>query len=441
MRNLKAVMVVLAVFACIGGALSLPFLFESQTMYYKFGGDKILLRSAKMAGLAAAVLLLLQLPLSGRLKCLDRLFSLPALYRFHRFNAYLIGILAVTHPLLVLGAEGRWLIPLELRYWPEWGGVTLLAATIIHLASSLWRGHFFRTYHHWRRVHHTMGIILLILLMVHILYVSEPFEFSGLPRNLVFGAAIGSLLLWLWIRVSRFRTRKKMYKVIRIEKAGATAYRVDLEAESPPCFTYMPGQFAFLSFKSAHISGEYHPFTLSSAPSRPEAIQVIIRCCGDWTNRISTVQKDELVFIQGPFGRFNHLSLPQERGVIMIAGGIGITPMLSMLRYMDDHADPRRITLIWSNRTKAHQFGVDELTALREKLTNFTWVPIITRETGNGDRFDRLDRHTLETLLAEHDRSAAVFLCGPPPMVKQIQKDLKKIGFAAKSMHLEVFGF
>ena len=98
-------------------------------MYYKFGMDKMLLRFAKMVGLAAAVLLLLQLPLAGRLKWLDRIFSIPGLYRIHRFNAYLIGVLIVGHPLLVLAPEGRWMVPLELRYWPEWVGVSLLSCS------------------------------------------------------------------------------------------------------------------------------------------------------------------------------------------------------------------------------------------------------------------------------------------------------------------------
>gem|GEM_PF-237436 len=440
-RNLLALTVVLSVFGCIGGAMSLPFLFESPTMYYKFGVNKLLLRSAKMVGLAAAVLLLLQLPLAGRLKWLDRIFSLPGLYRLHRLNAYVIGVLVVSHPVLVLAPEGRWLLPFELRYWPEWVGAALLTMIIAQLALGRWHGRIFRAYHNWRGIHLNLGILILILLMVHILFVSETFESVGPPRNLVFGAAIGSIVLWVWIRMSRLRWGEKRFLVTRVEMAGLNAYCIDLKPERPPHFRYVPGQFAFISLISAHISREYHPFTIASTPSRPGTVQLIIRCCGDWTHRINTVQKGDRAFIQGPFGRFSHLMIPSWREVIMIAGGIGITPMMSMLQFMTDQGDSRPITLIWSNRTRAHLFGVNELTAMREKLTSFHWVPIFTRESENDGRPGRLDRNALETLLSACRRDAAIFLCGPPLMVKQVRKDLRRIGFAAKSIHFEAFNF
>ena len=440
-RIFLAAAIVLSVIGCIGGTVSIPFLYESPTMLYKFGVDKLLLRSAKMIGLAAAILLLLQLPLAGRLTWLDRIFSLPGLYHIHRLNAYLVGSLILCHPLLVLAPEGRWKIPFELRYWPEWVGGALLTAILAQIGLSRWRTLFFHAYQIWRRVHYTLGIISLILMFLHVLYVSETFEVTGFPRNLVVGGAIGSFSLWLWIRICRMRFGNTQCQVTRVETAGINAYCVDLVQPMHSPLRYMPGQFAFISFESANISKEFHPFTLTSSPSRPGTVQFIIRSCGDWTDRIGFVQKGDRAFIQGPFGRFSHLLLPANREVVMIAGGIGITPMLSMLRYMRDRDDSRRITLIWSNRTRAHQFGDNELTVMREKLTNFNWVPIFTRETGDEGRFGRVDRDTLEKLLHTCSRNASIFLCGPPPMVAQAHKDLGRIGFAAKRIHTEAFGF
>lgn len=125
----------------------------------------------------------------------------------------------------------------------------------------------------------------------------------------------------------------------------------------------------------------------------------------------------------------------------MIAGGIGLTPILSMLRYMSDHDDTRPITLIWSNRTRAQVFSADELTAMQEKLTNFNRILRFTRETGNEDAFGRLDRTALERLLHPCRRDAIIFLCGPAMMVKGVRRDLKRIGFSKKMIHDEVFGF
>jgi predicted ferric reductase len=83
--------------------------------------------------------LLLQLPLAGRLKLLDRLFALPGLVRQHRYHAWIIALMALLHPLCVSIPEDRLLIPLEMRYWPEWIGVALLSLIVLQFVASQWR--------------------------------------------------------------------------------------------------------------------------------------------------------------------------------------------------------------------------------------------------------------------------------------------------------------
>jgi len=113
--------------------------------------------------------------------------------------------------------------------------------------------------------------------------------------------------------------------------------------------SYIPGQFAYVSFSTEKLTNEAHPFTLSSTPSRPGTLQFTIRMSGDWTKKLKTLQPGVSAFVQGPFGRFSHLYTQPNRPLILIAVGIGITPMLSMLRYLADQNDRRDITLLWSN--------------------------------------------------------------------------------------------
>ena len=124
----------------------------------------------------------------------------------------------------------------------------------------------------------------------------------------------------------------------------------------------------------------------------------------------------------------------------MIAGGIGITPMLSMLRFMADHGDPRPVTVIWSNRSKADVVFVDEWDDLAAKLTGLRRIPMFTRKTESGERSGRVDRKSLETMLIACRRGSAIFVCGPPQMMRQVSTDLKTIGFPARSISTEAFG-
>jgi predicted ferric reductase len=124
-RMALAAMVIIVIVALFIGALTIPFSFESPSMFYKFGWKKTLLRSGKMVGLSAAICLLLQLPLAARVKWLDRIFSLPVLNTVHRYSAYGIITLVILHPIAVFIPDGIPMIPFEIRYWPEWAGAAL----------------------------------------------------------------------------------------------------------------------------------------------------------------------------------------------------------------------------------------------------------------------------------------------------------------------------
>ena len=422
------------------GALSIPFLFESPSMWYKFGVDRILLRTGKLLGIFAGLLLLLQLPLAGRLTFLDRLFSLPRLVRQHHYDAWIIALIAMLHPVCVSIPEDRIIIPLEMRYWPEWIGAALLVLVLLQFVFSQWRKRLKIAFDTWMRFHRIAGLLVFVLLIVHVLYVSETFEVAGLPRTAVLIAAGFFFLVWLWIRTGWF-WRSHSYTVARAEPIGTDFTFVELTPSIPTVFEYDPGQFAFVSFRSKIVDREPHPFTLSSTPSRPEALQFTIRTSGDWTRTVKLISRGDQALIQGPFGRFGHLFITNNQELIMIAGGIGITPMLSMLRFMEDHRDPRPVTLIWSNRTPEQVVYADEMDALSTKLTGLRWIPIFTIDAKTGNRAKRLNRGALKMLLNNNSRGSAVFVCGPPKMMTQVKTDLKALGFPARSIFTEVFGF
>jgi ferredoxin-NADP reductase len=290
-------------------------------------------------------------------------------------------------------------------------------------------------------LHRIMGVLIAVLLIVHVLAVSETFSEDGPPRLAVWIAAGIFALLWALVRSAWVRAGRRPYVVSRIKPVGADCTGVTLVPVTAFPFLYAPGQFAYVSFRSRKVSREPHAFTLSSTPSRPGMLQFTIRACGDWTRHVDRIQPGDRALVQGPFGRFGHLFTSPGRPLIMIAGGIGITPMLSMLRFMADENDPRPIILIWSTRTPAHLMFGEELDLLAVKLTGLRRVPMFTRNTEDGGQTGRLNRQSLESILHGCDRRSAVFLCGPPLMMDQVRSDLKMLGFPARAIFSESFGF
>ena len=438
-RRFQAVVLISGVILTALAAASVAFFFESPSIHYKFGWDKIMLRAAKIIGLISAVLIFLQLPLAGRFKFLDRIFSLPGLNNLHRTNGYLILMLIMTHPILVTIPEDRLMIPFEARYWPEWIGAALLVAVCVQIILSRWRTKFVKAYHRWLYLHRVLGWSILILLVLHTLNVSETFEFEGLPRTVVISAAIFMFILWIAVRCQRLMARKKPFEVSQVALAGKDAHAIDLIPLHGKGIDYLPGQFAFFSFRSHQLSAEWHPFTISSTPTRPNKLQITVRSCGDWTDQVGNIQKGDRVWVHGPFGRFSHELESGKGELIMIAGGIGVTPMLSMLKALSDKNDQRRITLLWSNRSAAYEFGHDGLEALVDRLPKFTYISIFTDKVESRGRFGRLNLERLKSLLKNSSKDALIFLCGPPHMIRQVRYHLVNLGFSSNAIKEELF--
>lgn len=138
-RLLLGALVFLAVLVLLAGAASIPFRFESSSMLYKFGSAKTMLRTGKMLGIIAGVLLLFQLVWSARITFLDRVFGLNDLFRLHRLTGMTIAGCAVIHPMLVYLPDNTLLIPLTMRYWPELVGLGLLACILGMAVTSTFR--------------------------------------------------------------------------------------------------------------------------------------------------------------------------------------------------------------------------------------------------------------------------------------------------------------
>ena len=422
----------------IAGALTIPFLFESPSILYKFGIEKTFLRSGKVLGVTAAVLVFFQVLLVSRLKFLDRIFSLNQIVTFHRINGIAIALPALLHPILIIAAENFTIFPFEKRYWPEFLGVGVLIFILVLMTTANWRLMFNFAYDKWLRFHRLGTLTAIALMIIHILFVSETFK-SGLPHTLVFVAAGINLMLISRIWYRRFFPGKRRFVVSNVEPAGKDAYFVDVRPRSGQILDHIPGQFAFITPVSASVPKEEHPFTISSTPSRPDALQFVIRSLGDWTSKINRLKVGETLFIDGPYGLFSHMVSSTNEPIIMIAGGIGITPLLSMLRYMADVDDPRRILLIWSNKTKEHIVFPEEFNSLKHRLQHFHIIHVITRDSGGKNKIGRLDQARLEKLLKGWGRKSNVFICGPFEMMKEMNRAVKKIGFSSTRVYKEEF--
>ena len=422
----------------IAGAASIPFFFESSSILYKFGVDRVLLLTGQALGLVAGCLLLIQVILAARLKFLDRVLGLDRFFRYHRLSGIIIAVMVIIHPITIFIADDRISIPLQWRYWPEFVGLFLMLLIIIMVVTSVWRIGLGLAFHRWWPIHRWAAIIAVIAFGVHVLSVNDTFK-QRLPQMLAIAALILCGLIFLWIRTRTLRNRRKPLHIAAVEDAAADAVCLKMVTDDPYLPAYLPGQFGFITLLSEAVSSEEHPFTIASSPTEADGLEIIVRTAGDWTAELRRLQPQDRVYLDGPYGLFSHLRVAQQKEIILIAGGIGITPMLSMLRYMADHNDPRKITLIWSNQTPDHIVLPHVFEKLAAQLKELRILHVMTRAAEYTGEQGRLDRPMLERLLSECGRTAAVFVCGPDQMMKAVRSFLVSLGFDRRRVFMERF--
>ena len=190
----------------LGGALTVPFYYETQTLWYKTGVDKVVLWAGQLAGLLTLVLLVLQiiLPLKGRFS--EDLFGSANLMRWHRINGILIVCTAISHVVLVLAPEGINNLPIGKKYWPEMTGEGLFLLVLIMVLSSRFRSVLKLDYTVWRTIHRPLGYLLLILALIHVLFVSESFK-QGIPRVVLLVIFTGLALLITVVKTIFWRSK------------------------------------------------------------------------------------------------------------------------------------------------------------------------------------------------------------------------------------------
>jgi predicted ferric reductase len=408
----------------------------------EYGGAAAwLLTAGKIFGLLAGALVLLQFALSAKLKAMDRVFGLHRLLFAHRVLGISAAVLASLHPLFLFAPQAKEIGGFRFDIWPELLGVALLIGLWTAVCTGLWREFLGVRYEMWFRFHRIGMFSAVVLVALHSLNVTDDIV-DGWPMYALTLALALYGALFVWEKgIKTGILKKRMYTVTSVTPAGRDTYAVEMTPETGQVFPYAPGQFAFVTFYSEALPLERHPWTISSTPTRPKTLIFTIKCSGDFTASIFRLKSGDRAVVDGPYGLFSYHAYvrdPDEE-VVMVAGGVGVTPMLSMLRYMIDAGDGRKTTLVWSNRTAADIVCREEFEAMRAKLSNLRIYYVLTRQQDFQGPTGRLDAPMLKELLSGCSRAASVFVCGPPPMMDAACMSLKEIGFRPRRIHTERF--
>jgi ferredoxin-NADP reductase len=219
-------------------------------------------------------------------------------------------------------------------------------------------------------------------------------------------------------------------KITRSEKLADNT--VGVWFDKPAGFAFLPGQFVNIELAQGEVSIS-HCMTLASAPHEQELL-VAARLTGSvYKNMFEKLKAGDMINFSKPFGSF--VLQTSELPAVFIAGGIGITPFLSILKEAEKNESTRQFYLFYFNKEKSGATFFDELNTL--KLPNYKFFPIMTEDAAWPGECGYLT----ESLLKKHlpELTADYYVVGPPRMVKESVALLKKLSIPSEQIKSEEF--
>jgi len=211
MNYVKKFIVIGLFLLALVSAIGLPFVYESQTLWYKIGLDKTMLRAGQLSGMLALTLLFTQVLLAVGGSFLEKTFGLKNIMTWHRTGGVLIAFFALLHVLLILIPEGLANLPIGKKFWPEMVGSLLLWVLMAMVISSRYRDKLKLNYKRWRSIHKPLGYLAISLVAIHVLYVSDSFE-QAVPRNILVVIFMLVLSRIVWVKLSARILKKRREK-------------------------------------------------------------------------------------------------------------------------------------------------------------------------------------------------------------------------------------
>jgi predicted ferric reductase len=363
-------------------------------------------------GFVALALLGLQFVLTGRFSHVATSLGLDTMLQFHRQAGVVASVLVLGHVTVLLVAFPPYRSFLDprvdlVRAVALW---VLLGALALLLALTFARRRVGLRYEWWRALHALLAAAVLIIGTVHVMRVG--WYSAAFWRQIVWVAAtVGALALLAQVRVLKpVQSRRKPYRLAEVRRELGEAWTVSLEPVGHAGTHAKAGQFFWLSFGRSPMSLQQHPFSISSSADAAPKIELTIKELGDFTRRIGRTPIGASAYLEGPYGAFTLRD--DADAFVMIAGGVGITPMMSMLRTMRDRADQRPTTLIYATRSVEQSIFHDDLITLEKELP-LRLVRIYEHPPANwtGER-GVCDSTALQRLLPDDSEGTRYYVCG-----------------------------
>ncbi len=398
-------------------------------------------------GIVAGVALVLQFVTSGRFEFLSGRIGIDVTMAFHKWSARALLLMVIIHPLTfivpnVLADPARtldWLIYLffDRRFLT---GTISGVATILLVLMALHREGLGR-YALWRASHGLLALAAVVFLVLHVLragHYARTFPLDALWPLLAIIVVVSALVVYgdraLQMVASKWR-------VVGNRKVAEGLWEVTVRHDAGKGLRYRAGQFAWASFGGRRFPLFDHPFSIASAPAAGNDLSFIIKESGDFTRSIGTLPVGTKVGLDAPHGSFV-LAEGSDDPLLLVAGGVGIAPILGILRQLKATNDRRPVRLIYAGARPQAMMAPDEIIRAAGSID---LKAIFLAEEAGGDWPHGLGRVTPKVVADALDgldpARVEAMMCGPGAMMCAACDLLGTAGVPLSAIRYERFDY
>jgi len=413
---------------------------------YGYPYRNIVYEMGRNFALLGFMILVLQVFLASRIRWIERPFGFDILIRYHRHMGIFALLLVLSHPLLLASGSGNWGLVTGLNVsWHIWLGRVALVLLAVSIILSVYQRPLGLTFERWRIIHDVLSPLAIVFAFIHSYLTGMDLNLAAMRVMWITGLAV-VFLTFVYHRIIRpVLLRKHAYRVTEVIPEAEGVWTVKLAPQKGgPVFDYLPGQFQFITFfRGRNLPEEEHHWTISSSPARREYVSSTIKALGDFTSTIGETRPGDTAAVHGAFGRFSYVLHPQERDLVFIAGGIGITPLMSMIRHMRDTKDNRSVLLLYANRNEEQIVFARELAEIEAGGHPSLRVVHVLSGPSPGWRGETglLGREKIRRLCGEDLQGKVFYVCGPPGLADSVVDALEFLNVADRQIRLEIFSF
>ena len=428
-----------AIITGTGLGLTLSLLAATLTKEDVTGTFQIITTISRVAALAGAYLALLGLLLVARITWIERAVGHDRLVSWHRKSAPYSLFLILIHVLLVaVGYAANDKVRVGVEIWRlvttyPWmlpafvGFLAFMAAGI----SSYKRVRSKIKYETWWTIHLYTYIAIAFSFMHQVLtgvmFIGHPLNRAYWTGLYIFVAV--TIVIWR-IAIPLYKTLRFKLRVARVTVEAPGIISIHISGRNLNKLKAEGGQFFNWRFLDGSRWYESHPFSLSAAPTANE-MRFTVKDLGDHSRSLISVKPGVRVMIEGPYGTFTKHQSHKSRPILLIGGGVGITPIRALLEELPANRD---ISLIYRTSNEEGLIFLDEITDLaKRKNVRLHVLP------GSRRLYPLDSAHLLK--LVPNVQESEIYICGPTSLTDLIRASALELGMPKNRVHSEIFEY